>query len=142
MRRPTLPLRAALTGLLALGLVGGIAACSSSDDTNAGSSTTKAPEGVLVSNAKVTTGLAGLGQIAARAAASDRPAKSVGDEAEQQWQEIEGRIKKNDARAYLAFEDGLSDLRTGAENSDAAKVRKGAAAIAAATTAYLAKYPG
>jgi len=142
VRRPTLPQRGALTALVAFGLVVGVTACSSSSsDSKSDSTTTKAPEEILVSNAAVTTGLADLGRVVT-SAATGQPTKSAGDAAEQQWQKIEGRIKQNDTNAYLAFEDGLSDLRSGAESGDASKVRKGAAAIAAATSAYLAKYPG
>jgi hypothetical protein len=144
VRRLALPLGGPLVGLLGLGLVLGTG-CSSSDSVSS-SSTTRAPEENLVSNAKVVSGLAALQRLA-RTAATQAPtdaaeAKKTTDQLEPQWAKIEGRIKKNDADAYLAFEDALTDLKVGADDQDAAKVAKGATAVAAAAAAYLAKYPG
>ena len=77
----------------------------------------------------MTTGLATLGGLVKTAAQEARTdptaAKATADEAEQQWQKIEGRIKKNDTGAYLEFEDGLSDVRTGASEKDADRAAKG-----------------
>jgi hypothetical protein len=145
LRRLALPLRGPVVGLLAVGVLVG-AGCSSSSDSKGDSTTTTVPEDVLVSDAQVASGLAKLGTIAAGAAgevAADSPeAKSIGDRAENEWKQIEGRIKKNDTSAYLEFEDALSDLRTGASDGDTAKVRRGAAAIALGITSYLKRYPG
>ena len=69
-------------------------------------------------------------------------AKTTVNQAWKQWLAIEGRIKKNDTGAYLEFEDALSDMRIGAEDEDAAKVKKGATAVATLIAAYLAKFPG
>ena len=142
------PQRLTLVGLLVGGLLlgAGCGSSSSSSGTSPSTAAEKAPEDVLVPNAEVTTGLAslaGLVKTAAEEAKTDTTAaKATADDVEQQWQKIEGRIKKNDTGAYLEFEDGLSDVRTGASEGDATRAAKGAAAVAVATTAYLAKYPG
>lgn len=142
------PQRMAVVGVLVGGLLvgAGCGSSSSSSGTSATSSGTPAPEDVLVPNAAVTTGLTALGGLLKTAVQETRTdptaAKATADKAEQQWQKIEGRIKKNDTGAYLEFEDGLSDVRTGASEGDADRAAKGAAAVATATTGYLAKYPG
>jgi hypothetical protein len=139
------PIRVPAAGLLAAVVGLGLAGCSSSSDSTS-SSTTKAPESVVVSDAKVTAGLATLGALAGTAATQARTdataAKATASRAAEQWQAIEGRIKKNDTGAYLEFEDALSDLRTGVQDGDAAKVGKAATSIAAITAAYRAKFPG
>ena len=43
----------------------------------------------------------------------------------EQWEAIEGRIKKNDTDAYLEFEDALSDMRIGAQDKDATQGLEG-----------------
>lgn len=134
-----------LLGLLALGLA--LGACSSSSDSKISSSiTTPAPEDILVPNAQVTSGLASLvelvGTAATQAGTSAAAAKATVDQSWDQWLAIEGRVKQNDTSAYLEFEDALSDMRIGADEKDAAKVTKGATAVATLTTAYLAKFPG
>jgi hypothetical protein len=136
-----------VVGVLAAGLVLGAGCGSSSSSSGTSPSTsTKAPEDILVPDAEVTTGLATLGELTQTAGTQAKTdataAKASADAVEEQWQTIEGRIKKNDTSAYLAFEDGLSDVRTGASEGDATRAAKGVAAVAAATTAYLAKYPG
>jgi hypothetical protein len=140
VRRLALPLSA----LLALGLT--LGACSSSSDSKGSSTTTVAPEDVLVTNAKVTAGLGKLatlvGEAATQANGDADTAKATVNQSWNQWLAIEGRIKKNDTEAYLEFEDSLSDMRIGADDQDAAKVKKGATAVAALITAYLAKFPG
>lgn len=145
MRRLPLSLRALLVGVTALGLVL-VAGCSSSSDSKSSTPTTKAPEDVLVTNAKVTAGLASLGTLARTAAGqaqtSPAAAKTTVDQAAEQWEAIEGRIKKNDTDAYLQFEDALSDMRIGAQDKDATKVSKGAGNLAAISAAYLVKFPG
>jgi hypothetical protein len=145
VRRRPLLLRGPLVALLLAGVVAGTAGCSSSDDAG-GTTTSKSPEDVLASDARVASGLANLGTLAAgaaeQAASGAKSAKSSTDRLESQWQPIEGRIKKNDAAAYLKFEDALSDLRAGAHEGDAAKIRRGAAAVTALSTAYLAEHPG
>jgi hypothetical protein len=147
VRRLPLSLSAPAVVLASAGLAFG-AGCSSSgsDATTASSTIAPAPEKILVSNATVTAGLAKLGTIAASAASqmktSPAAAKTSAKRAAEQWEAIEGRIKKNDTAAYLEFEDALSDLRVGAQDKDAAKVARGAASVAATTSAYLTKYPG
>jgi hypothetical protein len=146
VRRLALPLSVPALVLVSGGLVFG-AGCSSSDSgSKPSASTTPAPEEVLVSDAKVTAGLASLGTIVASAASQAKTnaaaAKTSANQAAEGWEAIEGRIKKNDTSAYLEFEDALSDVRIGADEKDAAKVKKGATAIATLTAAYLAKYPG
>ena len=145
MRRLSLPLRGPLVGAMALGLVL-VAGCSSSSDSSSSTSTTKAPEDVLVTNAKVTAGLASLGTLVRTAASQAKTdpaaAQATMNQASEQWEAIEGRIKKNDTDAYLQFEDALSDMRIGAEDKDATKVSKGAGNLATISTAYLAKFAG
>lgn len=145
MRRPAFPLSLPAVALLSLGLVLG-AGCSSSSDSSGSPSTTKAPEDVLVADAKVTAGLATLATLVGTAATQARTdataARATATQASEQWQAIEGQIKKNDTDAYLKLEDALSDVRTGAADKDAAKVGKAATSIAGITAAYLAKFPG
>ena len=145
MRRLSLPLRGPLVGAMALGLVL-VAGCSSSSDSSSSTSTTKAPEDVLVTNAKVTAGLASLGTLVRTAASQAKTdpaaAQATMNQASEQWEAIEGRIKKNDTDAYLQFEDALSDLRVGAQDQDATKVAKGARNLATIAAAYLAKFAG
>jgi hypothetical protein len=143
-----------LRSVLALTLVGiavAVAGCSSSGGSSSGgsssggSSTTEAPEDVLVPNAQVTAGLVTLTELVARAR-TEALTGSAGleatvDDAWSQWVEIEGRVKKNDTGAYLEFEDALSDMRVGAKAGDSAKVTRGADAVAALITAYVAKFP-
>src|SRR5262249_9246115 len=123
-----------------------MAACSSSDDAKADTSTTKAPEDILVPAATVTAGLATLGtRVASAAQESKTSAKSASatvDEAWDQWLKIEGTIKKNDTGAYLEFEDALADMRIGAKDGDADKIQRGAASVTTLASQYLAKYPG
>ena len=145
MRRLPLSLRGPLVGVMALGAVLG-AGCSSSSDSSSSPSTTKAPEDILVTNAKVTAGLASLGTLvrtaASQAKANPAAAQATMNQASEQWEAIEGRIKKNDTDAYLQFEDALSDMRIGAEDKDATKVSKGAGNLATIAAAYVAKFPG
>ncbi len=145
MRRFPLPFRAASIGLVSLGLVA-FAGCSSGSDSSSSSTTTTGPEDRVVSNAQVVTGLAALGELvgtaSAQASGSAGAAKATVDEAWNQWLDIEGRIKKNDTASYLDFEDALSDMRIGADEGQAAKIKKGATAVVALTAAYLAKFPG
>jgi hypothetical protein len=149
VRRRARPLRGPAVGLLALGLVIGAGCSSSSDsssDSKASSSTTRAPEDILVSDAKVASGLASLQGLVISASSNAKTnwnaAKKVAEEAHEQWEKIEGRIKKNDTDAYLQFEDALSDLNVGADDQDAEKVANGALGVNAAVKVYLAKYPG
>jgi hypothetical protein len=146
VRRAALPLSVPVLGLVTLGLVLGSGCSSSSGSMGSSSSTTRAPEDVLVSDAKVATGLAALEGLARKASSeaktNPQAAKQPATQAHAQWARIEGRVKKNDADAYLQFEDALSNLTVGADNQDAAKVVKGATGVAAAAVAYLAKYPG
>ena len=146
MRRVAVPLSASLLGVLSLGLVLGTGCSSSSDSTSSSTSTTRAPEDILVSNAEVTAGLATLQDLVRTAATEAKTdaeaAKQTAEQAHEQWEDIEGRIKKNDTAAYLEFEDALSDINVGADDEDIAKVAKGATGVVTAAAAYLAKYPG
>jgi hypothetical protein len=134
-----------LSTLLVLGLA--LGACSSSSDSkSSATSTTVAPEDILVSNAEVTAGLGKLGPLvgeaATQATGDTKTAKATVNQSWNQWLAIEGRIKKNDTEAYLEFEDALSDMRIGADDENAAKVKKGSTAVVALIAAYLAKFPG
>jgi len=146
MRLRSAPAAVLLAGLLAGGVL--VSACSSSSggSSDATRSTSQAPEDVLVPNAQVAAGLANLGALVAQAGVQARAGadtvKDTANEAWEQWEKIEGRIKKNDIRAYLEFEDALSDVRTGAQDGDAAKVQKGATTIASLITTYLGQFPG
>lgn len=122
----------------------GVAACSSSGSDAKSTSTTRAPEDVVVSNPEAAAGLATLREIVAKAKTDPAAPniQSVADSAWDQWVRIEGRVKENDTGAYLGFEDALSDLRTGAQDDDTAKIEKGATTIDGLITKYLAQYPG
>jgi hypothetical protein len=137
---------AAVAASLALAVLLGAGCSSSSSDDAKPTVTTKAPEDILVPNAQVTTGLNNLRTLVAQAksevaAKASTLAKTV-DDAWSQWQEIEGRVKKNDTGAYLEFEDALSDMRIGAQEDEPAKVQKGAQSVDALITSYLADFPG
>ncbi len=54
------------------------------------------------------------------------------------WQPIEGTVKKNEPDIYLDIEDSFQRMESG----DLANAKKGAAAMATAVDAYLAKHPG
>jgi hypothetical protein len=146
VRRSPLPFRAASVGLLTVGLVAWAGCSSSSDSSSSSTTSTTAPEDHIVPNAQVTTGLAALGELVGtattQASGSADAAKATVDQAWSSWLEIEGRIKQNDTGAYLDFEDALSDMRIGADEGDAAKIKKGAAAVVTLSAAYLAKFPG
>jgi hypothetical protein len=142
MRLRTAALAASLASVVLLG-----AGCSSSSADDAKpAAATKAPEDVLVPNSEVTTGLnnlrAQVAQAKTEAAADASSVKQTVDDAWSQWEEIEGRVKKNDTGAYLKFEDALSDMRVGAQDGEASKVQKGAESVDAAITSYLADFPG
>jgi hypothetical protein len=142
MRLRTAAVAASLTTVVLLG-----AGCSSSSSDDAKpAASTKAPEDVLVSNSEVTTGLNNLrAQVAQAKTEADAGASTVKqtvDDAWSQWEDIEGRIKKNDTGAYLKFEDALSDMRVGVQDGEASKVQKGAQSVDAAITSYLADFPG
>lgn len=150
MRLQSAPAAVLLSGLLAGGvLVGSACSSSSSGSSDATTSTSRAaeaPEDVLVPNSQVASGLANLGALVAQAGAQARAGadtvKDTVNEAWEQWEKVEGRIKKNDTSAYLEFEDALSDMRVGAQDGDAAKVQKGATTIAGLITSYLGQFPG
>lgn len=123
--------------------------CGSSDDPgtpgSAAATTAPAPEDITTSPAAVAAGLQQIttlaGQIAAAGTAKVK-ASSLADQIEPIWSKIEGTVKANDQNAYLAFEDNFALLETGAEAGDTAKTQQGAAGVAKAAAAYLAKYPG
>jgi hypothetical protein len=142
MHLRTVAVAASLAGVLLVG-----AGCSSSSSGDAKStSTTVAPEDILVPNAEVTTGLGNLRTLVAQAkteaAAKASTVEQTVDDSWNQWLKIEGRIKKNDTGAYLEFEDALSDMRIGAQEDEPAKVQKGAQSVDALITSYLADFPG
>jgi hypothetical protein len=141
MRLRTAAVAASLTCLVLVG-----AGCSSSSDDAEPTSTTKAPEDILVPNAAVTAGLNNLRTLVAQAKSeAAAKASTVGqtvDDSWSQWLKIEGRVKKNDTGAYLEFEDALSDMRVGAQEDDPAKVEKGATSVDGLITSYLADFPG
>lgn len=132
--------------LLLATAIGAGCSSSSSSDVGGSTSTTKAPEEILVPNAQVTAGLTSLRSLVARASteanADSTTVESTVDDAWSQWLEIEGRIRKNDTGAYLEFEDALSDVRVGAKDGDNDKVTKGASSVDALITSYLASFPG
>ncbi len=137
---------AAVAASLACAVLVGAGCSSSSSDDAKSTTTTKAPEDILVPNAEVTTGLDNLRTLVAQAkseaAAKASTVEQTVDDAWTQWLKIEGRIKKNDTGAYLEFEDALSDMRIGAQEDEPAKIEKGAAAVDALITSYLADFPG
>jgi hypothetical protein len=119
-----------------------VSACSSSSTSSGTSPTSKAPEQIIVSNAKVTAGLGAMKVLFAQAAAapgthsraSDLPAKL-----ENQWKQIEGTVKKNDPDAYLRVEEALAAIDAAVK--DNAGGSTAARNFSAAADGYLAKFP-
>jgi len=64
------------------------------------------------------------------------------DEAHEAWEGFENTIRANDKDAYIAFEDAIDGLKAAAKAGDAKKAKEAADAIAKASKAYLAKFPG
>ena len=100
----------------------------------------RSPESHIAPDAEVTAGLAALKTVGDKVAAAPggAAAKVASKGLEPVWQPIEGTIKKNEPDIYLDIEDSFQRMESG----DAANAKKGAAAMAAAVDAYLAKHPG
>ena len=98
------------------------------------------PESHIAPDAEVTAGLAALKTVGDKVAAAPggAAAKVAFKGLEPVWQPIEGTVKKNEPDIYLDIEDSFQRMESG----DAANAKKGAAAMAAAVDAYLAKHPG
>ena len=98
------------------------------------------PESHIAPDAEVTAGLAALKTVGDKVAAAPggAAAKVASKGLEPVWQPIEGTVKKNEPDIYLDIEDSFQRMESG----DAANAKKGAAAMAAAVDAYLAKHPG
>jgi hypothetical protein len=145
--RPTRPrtLRALLAvgaGVVTLVLVG--AACG--DDDSAGSATTTAaasPEAHRATDAEVTAGLEALPALedAAIAAMGSADADAKYEALFEQWEEIEGTVKANDADLYLSFEDELSNLKSAITDQDADKAQAAKTELANLTSQYLSAHP-
>jgi hypothetical protein len=119
--------------------------CSSGSDTPTTAVTSSpAPEDVTTSPAAVKAGLEKIVGIAAdiKAQIADKQkAKSLDEGIEPIWATIEGTVKKNDADAYLAFEDAFAVLENAVGAGDGTKAASGYDAVSKAATAYLAKFP-
>ena len=126
----------ALTGVSAGLLVAG--GCGS-DDENAGSGSTPAPESEIVSDAKVAVGLKALVGVATaisklpNATASKQASKGL----EPVWMKVEGTVKKNEPDMYATIEEDLTLLESG----DQAKTQSGATELSKTVDGYLAKHP-
>jgi hypothetical protein len=105
----------AVVGILVLGA--GASACS---DDGSGESVRTQDE--IVPNARVTTGLSELqrlgDQVAALTASHQEEAQRSAEQAHNQWEEIEARVKKNDPGLGRRFENALSDIEFGASRGD------------------------
>ena len=108
---------------------------SSDEDEDEGS-----PESHIAPDAEVTAGLAALKTVGDKVAGAPggAAAKLASKGLEPVWQPIEGTVKKNEPDIYLDIEDSFQRMESG----DAANAKKGAAAMATAVDAYLAKHPG
>lgn len=136
-------MRRIITGLVAAGAIVTLVGCSSggssSESPSPSATASVAPEDLRAPAAEVALGLKALDELTAQiAAAPDAAGKALSEGIEPIWMPIEGTIKANDPDAYLTFEDAFALLESG----DQAKAKKGADAVASASKAYLAKYPG
>ncbi len=102
--------------------------------------TSGSPESHIAPDAEVTAGLAALKTVGDKVAGAPggAAAKLASKGLEPVWQPIEGTVKKNEPDIYLDIEDSFQRMESG----DAANAKKGAAAMATAVDAYLAKHPG
>ena len=126
-----------------------LAACGSDDDESsdttvaAATSTSVAPEDVIVSDAEVKSGLDAtvtlLETLAATPALADDAALA---DVEALWFSYEGTVKENDAGAYLDAEDALAQFDQAAKDGDGEVLTAAAAKFKAMAKAYLAKFPG
>ena len=130
----------ALIGLTVL--TGGVLAACGSDEKTSTSTEATEETYVVVPDAQVTTGLAATNQLLTEVAAAPDTAADRLDEIEASWFSYEGTVKKNDVSSYLDFEDALAAFDDGAKAKDTAAMTAAAGKFAAATTAYLAKFPG
>ena len=138
--------RAASSLLVALAAVSlGLASCSSDDSETASTTTTKAPEDIIVPDREVTAGLASLRTLfqSARDAIASKSAtvSSYPDQLEDAWFAIEGTIKKNDPASYITFEDALARMNNAATRGEVAEATKAVDAFNTTADAYLAEHP-
>ena len=96
--------------------------------------------------AQVAEGLKGVQHAAeevAEYAGTDKvKAQKEWDEAHETWEGIEETIRDNDKDAYIEFEDALDALGAAVKAGDAKKAGAASDALAKASQAYLAKFPG
>jgi 2-oxoglutarate dehydrogenase E2 component (dihydrolipoamide succinyltransferase) len=96
--------------------------------------------------ATVAKGLAGVlhaaAEVAEYAGTDKAKAQKEWDEAHETWEGIENTIRANDKDAYIEFEDALDQLKAAATAGDAKKAEAASGALAKASEAYLAKFPG
>ena len=96
-----------------------------------------------MTDAEVTTGLGKLRPRSTRRRRGRAPTprrQRRKPTAFETWERIEGTIKNNEQDLYLRYEDTLSDVRTGARDSDTAKAQRGAQDIQAISAEYLANH--
>lgn len=120
------------------------AGCSSSSASSGTSKTTKAPEEIVVSDAKVTAGLGAMKTLftdAADALDGQASASEFPDKIEHEWSQIEGTVKKNDPDAYLRVEDARSAVDNAIKDKKAAAASTAAQDFSTAADKYLAQYP-
>jgi len=108
--------------------------------SSSGGDDSGSPESHIAPDAEVTAGLAALKTVGNTVASAPggAAAKLASKGLEPVWQPIEGTVKKNEPDIYLDIEDSFQRMESG----DAANAKKGAAAMATAVDAYLAKHPG
>ncbi|WP_088286004.1 hypothetical protein [Kineosporia sp. A_224] len=129
-------------GLAAALAVVALAACGGGSSTSsaapAAATSTKA-EDLRTDAAAVATGMKAISELATKIGeASAAQGKTLSEGIEPLWQPIEGTVQANSKETYDAYEGAFTLLESG----DAAKAQEGARAVATATTAYLAKFPG
>jgi hypothetical protein len=130
-------------GLAAALAVVALAACGGGSSTSsaapaAGVTSTKA-EDLRTDAAAVATGMKAISELATKIGeASAAQGKTLSEGIEPLWQPIEGTVQANSKETYDAYEGAFTKLESG----DATQAQQGARAVADATTAYLAKFPG
>jgi hypothetical protein len=139
-----LPVRLVVAALASLATTG-VTGCSSGSDDASSSTTTLAPEDVLVPNAQVTRGLATLRVTFEEArdavVAESATVDELGDDLQDQWFAIEGRIKKNDELSYVAFEDALALMATASDDGDGSAAQRALEQFDNTADSYLARFP-
>lgn len=130
--------RAGVAAALVMVALTGCGGGSSASTAPAASASTKA-EDLRTDAAAVATGMKGLVDLAGKIAAADgAQGKTLSDGIEPLWQPIEGTVQANDKATYDAFEAAWTKLESG----DKTQAQEGAKAVADASAAYLAKFPG